>query len=348
MTERLIIVLGAGASADCASGRVHGVDARWRPPLVKDLFESRETFADVLNRYPVGQFAAADIRRLDPDSVSIEQFLRETYVDGASELVRRKFLSVPLYLQELLLAASLNYARQPDNYDLLITNAIDGTDMEVLFVTLNYDLLLDQRLDNLSRLNSLDDYIDAERGWSLVKLHGSVDWGRRVRTVAPDDHRDPPPYQESYPEIMLARSSLRGLGPSVEPLRRRSVDPFGEIDLYPALSVPLGERDELSCPDKHVAFLQQQLQLSDGIHLLVIGYSGIDLEVLGVIQRTSARIKTTMIVNRDEESAHGVFRRLDSQLARPLGDVSMWPATFNDFMQGDGWASYMNLVQGTK
>jgi hypothetical protein len=345
MPDRLLVVLGAGASADCASNKVYGVQREWKPPLVTDLFAPRPTFASVLNQYPFGQFAAADIRRLDPQSLSIEQFLRDNYESGTTDFVRRKFRSVPLYLRELLLKVSFSYTPQPDNYDLLITNTLDGIDMEVLFVTLNYDLLLDRRLDELSRLDKLSDYIDDERGWSLVKLHGSVDWARRIHTLSGEDHRDPPPYLEHYDDIVLARGPLRTMGDSVDHLRRQTLDPYGEVDLYPALSVPLGEQDELSCPPEHVHFLQQQLQLSDGIHLLVIGYSGIDLEVLGVIRGTSARIKTTMIVNRDKNSAGEVFHRLDDQLGRPLGTLATWPSTFNDFVQGDGWSEYLALVR---
>src|SRR5947209_6204428 len=105
-----------------------------RPPLVKDLFAP--WYAPILNQYPIAQYAAADVRRLDAASLSIEQFIRQEYRDRPSDLAQRKFRSLPLYFQHLLLTISYEYTRHPDNYDLLITNVVDGTDMEVLFVTL--------------------------------------------------------------------------------------------------------------------------------------------------------------------------------------------------------------------
>src|SRR3954451_9684630 len=105
--DRLIVVLGAGASADSTSHHVPGVNPSRTPPLVRELFDNR--FDAILNQYPLGQFAAADIRRLAADSFSIEQFLRERYAGNAHELVRRKFLSLPLYLQQMLLQVSWEY-----------------------------------------------------------------------------------------------------------------------------------------------------------------------------------------------------------------------------------------------
>ncbi|MEJ7655285.1 MAG: hypothetical protein WKH64_19095 [Chloroflexia bacterium] len=90
---------------------------------MRELFDGR--FAGVLNRYPMAQFAAADIRRLDQSSVSIEQFLREEYASSTVELAKRKFLSVPLYLQDVMLHVSYRHSPQPDNYDLLISYLFD-------------------------------------------------------------------------------------------------------------------------------------------------------------------------------------------------------------------------------
>jgi hypothetical protein len=47
----------------------------------------------------------------------------------------------------------------------------------VCFVTLNYDVMLDRRLQgHHPLLSTFDDYISKDKNWSLVKLHGSVNW----------------------------------------------------------------------------------------------------------------------------------------------------------------------------
>jgi hypothetical protein len=46
----------------------------------------------------------------------------------------------------------------------------------VFFVTLNYDVLLDRRLSAYHPLLSFDEYVTRDKNWSLIKLHGSVNW----------------------------------------------------------------------------------------------------------------------------------------------------------------------------
>ncbi|MFL5912172.1 MAG: hypothetical protein ACJ768_16550 [Gaiellaceae bacterium] len=179
MIERLFVVLGAGASADAASPDLaKGI----RPPLVTQLFDPH--YDGVLDRYPIAQMAAADIRPQTSTSFSIERFIREQYHESSHWLDKRKYLALPPYFQDLLFQVSQSYARSPDNYDRLLSALLKLPD--VVFITLNYDTLLDDRLDALSPIRTLGDYLGGgERNWSLIKLHGSVNWGRRVRE--PDD-----------------------------------------------------------------------------------------------------------------------------------------------------------------
>jgi len=345
MPDRLIVVLGAGASADSVSPHVTGTNDSRRPPVVRELFHPR--FAEILNRYPMAQSAAADIRRLDQTSLSIEEFLREKYAPSSVELTRRKFLSVPLYLQDVMLDVSYAHSPQPDNYDLLISYLSDllaETDLNVLFVTLNYDLILDRRLDQITPLDSLESYTDPDRRWALIKLHGSVDWGRMVMTrLITGGLVNPPADLAVSNDIMLARGPLPELasgGSRLDTLRLRDVPPHGSTLLYPALSAPLGEDDELSCPPEHVGFLRNELQVAGNLHLLVIGYSAVDLEVLRLLRDTSTPIKSFGIVNQNLEAAQQVGGRLHEQTQKDLGDGWVWDSTFGGFVQRDGWDRY--------
>jgi hypothetical protein len=52
---------------------------------------------------------------------------------------------------------------------------------EVVFITLNYDLILDRVLAAADpHLPSPTWYVQPERKWSLIKLHGSVNWYRQL------------------------------------------------------------------------------------------------------------------------------------------------------------------------
>lgn len=362
MADRLVVVLGAGASADSVSHMVAEQNQDWRPPLVRELFDPR--FASILNDYRIAQSAAADIRRHEQQvkrqertSLSIERFLREEYAGSPGELRRRKLLSLPPYLQDVLLASSVRHSPQPDNYDLLVSyiyDLIEDTDLNILLLTLNYDVVFDRCLDAVEPLRTLDDYVHPDRRWALIKLHGSVDWGRMVtdRSLPVEVLFNPPANLHYSSDIVLTRGALSEL-PVFEPpgterlreqilpsFRERDVRPHGRTLLYPALSVPLGEEDELSCPHEHLSFLKQDLQVADGLHLLVIGYSAVDLEVLKILRETTTPIKSFGIVNRSLETAQDVNRRIHKHTGKHLGKGWVWESTFGGFVQRDGWDQY--------
>ena len=182
MLRRLVVIIGAGASYDCASELVDK-DPRLQPPLVKDLFSTG--FAGILHRYPLAQAAAADIRRaIEPvseNAVPLERYLREQMRDATDSYTRRRYRQIPLYLQDVLFTVSdtngRGYTKEPDNYNALLNRVLPLDN--VLFLTLNYDTLLDDRLFIYGSPTSLPSYV-SDPGWALVKLHGSVNWGQRV------------------------------------------------------------------------------------------------------------------------------------------------------------------------
>jgi hypothetical protein len=96
---------------------------------------------------------------------------------STSPHTQQRFREVPFYLQEVLTDAS-NFTRTPDNYNALVNAALELD--EALFLTLNYDTLLDTRFAEYSPLTNLDWYIEADGRWSLIKLHGSVNWAWRL------------------------------------------------------------------------------------------------------------------------------------------------------------------------
>src|SRR5690349_7811806 len=106
MVEKtLFVVIGAGASFDASSE--FDQEGRLRPPLVPQLFERR--WKDVLDSYPMAKNAAPEIRDalqgIGGPAVSIEKHLRQLS-ESADELDRRRFFSITLYLQNLLLIVS--------------------------------------------------------------------------------------------------------------------------------------------------------------------------------------------------------------------------------------------------
>jgi hypothetical protein len=153
MTFPVVVVLGAGASLGCAS---HGPSGNGRdPPLVTDPFDGERRITEVLSQYPRAAAAGAEIRRRT-NPRAVEDFIRERFRDSDNAIDQLKFLSIPYYLQELLLRVSRGYTRDPNNYDVLIAGLL-RLPTRVLFVTMNYDTLLDDRLHTVAgELERLD------------------------------------------------------------------------------------------------------------------------------------------------------------------------------------------------
>src|SRR5689334_6783928 len=118
--------MGAGASYDCTSTPSQDITGpgRWRPPLVRGLFSDQ--FADTLAKYPLVQMAASEInaemRAADTigQSIAVEQFIREHYRDSDHESDKKKFASIPWYLQEIIYQAGRSYTKNPDHLGLLV------------------------------------------------------------------------------------------------------------------------------------------------------------------------------------------------------------------------------------
>lgn len=319
-----------------------------RPPLVRELFDVR--FSEIRERYPLAQAAGADIRRAmeraqgTGRSVAIEDFIRTTYRDADSSYDRRKYYAVPWYLQDLLYEVGRSYTRDPDNVNLLLSEALRFP--EVIFITLNYDTILDERLVAYDPLWSLGSYIDRKRNWKLIKLHGSVNWGRKVKSRSFSERWiESPPDATKYIGRKIELRSSR----SLTHLRRDAIQAnegeerfFGYW--YPALSVPVGAADELVCPEAHVEFLREALH-EQRIHLLVLGYSAHDQEVLTLLAETNAVIVSGRIVVSGLEEAREVHGRLDAAALPGIRNTQPSEDDFEAFVQGDGLKDYVKQVK---
>jgi hypothetical protein len=216
---------------------------------------------------------------------------------------------------------------------LLVSDALRFP--EVIFVALNYDTILDQRLAAFDRIDGIEDYIADDRNWTLIKPHGSVNWGYRITDESWD--RSMVTQASRIPTIA---SEITYACPST-PLDTLRLDGG---DFYPALSVPLGSPDDIVCPTDHVEFLKARLAQSDGrFHLLVLGFSGLDDEVLGIFKDVGVVAVTGRIVVNGEDEGFAVRQRLSPAFSvEPVIPVH---DRFGEFVQGGGLADFIDEVQ---
>jgi hypothetical protein len=88
----------------------------------------------------------------------------------------------------------------------------------------------------------------------------------------------------------------------------------------------LGSEDELVCPPNHVDFVRQRLKSIDGLNLLVIGYSGLDQEVLRLFRESNNTVRSLLVINYErehgEESARRIMEQFNGEALGPGPGVS--------------------------
>lgn len=336
MIDRLFVILGAGASHSCLSDKADvPFEADYWPPLTPDLFTTkRPGYAEILAKYPLVRAAAAELSTID-SAVGLEAQLRD-YRGSEHEHDRQVFRAVLPYLQELLYTVSEQFTTFPQNYEVLVMKLLRLK--EVMFVSLNYDSLLDNALLTFdSAKTGLDWYVRQERNWSLIKLHGSVDWG--VLVSGSDGLRT---FTEPKADLPAASGIMLRPGALFEKRGFMSEKGAHGTELFfPALSAPVGEADELVCPPDHVNLLRARLDETQPMHVLVIGYSGIDKEIVSLIRESGRGLKTLTIVDRDRDAAFGVAERM---AAEGVGSEDTKPshANFNVWVRGGGLDAFVD------
>lgn len=307
----IFVVLGAGASRACMSVTAHArakrdlhgeVRESFLPPLVTDLFDFR--WSHLLAQYPMVQTAAPEIRAATADSVALEEFLRTTYRDSADTDDKRTFVAIPLYLQHLLLDVTNNYTNHADNYALLTTILLRHFE-RVVYVTMNYDFLLETTLSARHPILSMEDFVSAPR-WSVIKPHGSVTWSREISVNNPN-----------YGDLPLDFDYLSGIEhhPVLDVRLQRVRNAPHARHFYPALAVPLGPNEkELLLPDSHQAHLHQKILEADSIDLLCIGYSANDPELLTLFARCERPVSSALVANHDEAASITALANLGAAL----------------------------------
>lgn len=340
MSSQAVVILGAGASHDLMDPREEELSANpaYKPPLTENVFSSQPSFQRILNNYQDAAALAESIRfRLrkvnytqggNLQGEQLEPLLRE--FSESSEAHRRKqFREVPLYLQELFGEISDNYAvhdsvrRLPPNYTHLVNELLARFD-RVAFVTLNYDLFLEQALSVPSLAGPVSDlsWYHTSKRWMLFKLHGSVNWGRKILV---------------YPKPRYTLRALEAIGETelednldeeirLLPERGHLTRWIDQVPYYPAIVVPLEGKYGFSCPPDHVANLTEFLRSSSEI--LVIGLSGKDADLLDLLKASLSQVINFFLVDNGSESLKETKNRLLQ------GVPQLRPSMFKGFHNG--------------
>ncbi len=321
MGTRLTVILGAGASADVIPPHSASSikEPNYRPPLTKEIFQPGRYPEGLINKFNGVAQCIGEIRRIISFNTStvpesLESFLEK--LKFSEEYYKRaQFRHFAPFLQNYFGVISNEYCFDPVNYNELLNKTLLGKIEKVAYLTLNYDLLFDKALnlhhgtknDFLLDPENMKRYIPEGGKWMYIKLHGSVDWGRRMKA----DLEDISPTLEAWLD------KIDKTGDNLDRLLNDEIvydplftNPHKTKLLYPAISVPVKNESKMSCRKEHLSALRAHLDLCQ--NFLIIGYSGIDVDVLDLLAKKKGGFGKVLVISKDKEQSSEVIGRIMS------------------------------------
>ncbi len=302
--SKVCVIIGAGASYDVAGEGAPIFDIDWRPPLAVDLFNisKHAKYWEVMSKYSGAVLLGQELASLIPSGeVSIEKALRER-AEHEDNQIRQWFKQVPPYLRDIIYLASMRYTPQPSSYIRLIIKLLADYQQDVLFITLNYDNLLERALTLFNpkfQFNEIAKYIADDRNAKVVKLHGSTNWFRRLpggKSAAWDTTVADLNVLEPFPEeSILIKDKVQIVRDEV----------FEDYRLYPILTAPLAGKGltDAVCPKNHIIAVRQFI--SECAKFLVIGTSGLDEDLLELLDMAIGPMRGVRIEIVDYDGGAG-------------------------------------------
>lgn len=296
----LLVILGAGASHDAIRdrNRLPAPEVVWAPPLTRDLFGA-PNFLRILNDFPAARGLAEEVRHAlgaADRATTLEDELERAEGEAEHDPLRRRALvAMRFYLQHLFKRCSEDWLESQaglTNQQWLVRTVElwrAPRDEPVLWVTFNYDTLLDTAIEDhygvdLARTAEMQAYV-ADSRYALIKLHGSYNWATRT-SLAPAAS-----WQDNLHRLIHEAGDYNVVGP-IRHLGREQigsrrvhladfvehVQPGVDLLSLPALAIPLRNKAEFVCPPDHVARLEALLPSVDRV--LSIGWRGAEAPFL--------------------------------------------------------------------
>jgi len=328
-----MVVLGAGASADSANFKPNLVVEQFRPPMGRDLFADRDHLSGYIDGYEdvrsiVHRFRGAE------DSVSLEAGLEDIQRRSANrELLRRQLIALRYYLQRVIVHSTREWSnriRGVTNYVAMVHELdelwVDARKTPVLYVTFNYDTMLDGALGQLGvRFGpDLQTYLAHPRH-RLFKPHGSVNWFHPVSGLNLAQH--------SYYRQIVEKYDFLTISPDfVVDSEHKDIDDLAAI---PALSIPVATKSVFEMPASHVEALRSSIP--NVTHLLVIGWRGNEANFRSMLEALDRRRLRSLVITRSSASAAKVATTLNLPTEAP----SVSGHTFSSFLGSDQLAKFL-------
>jgi hypothetical protein len=286
----LLVILGAGASADSLVSRQ---DGPWRPPLANELFDAR--FHELLVRYTGAVVLGERVRTGITRGESLEQVLFRLQAETTDPSRPGQILGLQFYLQHLLWNCGARWgdAEAGMNNYLTLVNDLEEwrsrANERIAYVTFNYDTMLEASLRKRFgwAFDKLDDYLRDD--YVVLKVHGSANWMQLT------DHATVEGEGVTREQLIEAAGSLQRRDAFI--VAGPGTVQYALNGVVPAIAIPAEPKAGFVCPAAHVRALTELLPRVERV--LCVGWRGADRSLLELLKEHAQEgIETTVVTGR--------------------------------------------------
>jgi hypothetical protein len=191
-------------------------------------------------------------------------------------------------------------------------------------VTFNYDTLLEDALPSVGlSIQSIEDYISLDT-YKLIKLHGSVNWAREVKTAIEVLDRNP----WSIASELIEKAQGLEISQNYRIVKDHPIASFDNVALVPALAIPVETKKNYECPQEHLDALRKCIP--EVTELLIVGWRGAEAHFLSLLRERLGPHVRSLVVAESEKGAAETIERL--RAAGITGDFHPAQGGFTDFI----------------
>ena len=292
-SNKLCVILGAGASHGVATEGNEVFSPENQPPLANQLFDlkSKPSYQYITGNYEGAAFLSSYLGpTIARAPTAMEEELR-TLASSKSPQINMAFAQIPMYLQHLIAYTTTNFVSRPGAYDQLLIQLFNSHNPNVLFIVMNYDLLLERSLEQFdgTKFERSEDYFTS--GVNLLKPHGSVNWWAVLSGTREEYNQANITWDKvksGMEEDFVIRSNIPPMRSVIRNVWETHLEASDDLmtkygqprQLFPLITAPMASKtiSDFVCPTMHTDKARDFLNNCE--NSLIVGLSGLDTDLL--------------------------------------------------------------------
>lgn len=302
MTKKILIIFGAGASYDYSN---YARPSVLTDQLIGPSFINKLEISNIIKNYEevAGIFSEITTQILNKKD-TFESALQKIK-DNFGEKAHRKaqFVSLEFFLKDTFDYIS-NQSNLINNYQALVTKIKDYNDGKAFVITFNYDSLFEKSITD-QKYEDINHYLS--NNIQIIKPHGSHDWAY----ISNRDNleyefmgcKDDYDYYKHYPNFLIQLRQQNTSPYHIDQIKNKA-----GLAKFPAIAVPLTDKEEFVCPPIHTQ--QIKVMLSNAEKILIIGWKAGDKILVELMKHNIAKQIPVTIVTESKKSSEEVMDNL--------------------------------------